>query len=531
MKKFLFPLIMLGSLLVFQSADAAKPVWIQKWGGASGECIRDMVVSDAGDTYFISCSNKLFKYNSSGNSVWSSSGITIINNVSSPKKIYFNPQKTFLYILGSRVPGLRVAQYDLAGNFIQAYDTVPPATEPDGSYFQFLSPSDVTIKTNGDVALIGTAFHFGTKEFIRTVIGKFTAGNQTNDWQSILPNNESITSYSGKALTFDSTGNYIYATAGQGTGAFLNLAIWKIASSSPTALWESVRSLGSFVAAPIYYSFSSSGNGNHMFAGGTSSIYIGIPAGVASGRLGIVLMKTHENGNTLVPDWINIINPEEGLYSSGYYDPGAGSTMLMTSSSVFSVGAAVDILGTSTVDGVMSRLSLSGSEISSSSPSLLERTYYDNGSSDKFHAIGIDSAGYIYAGGYTYQNGNADYLLVKYGPGCTGNSGFSSWLDADSLSGGVHQIRAGHFSQLRSLIDNLRIDAGLSAYSWRDGSLSSGQAVKKNHIDDLRTAISEVYTTCGRATPSWTDSAITAGVTPVKATHINEIRQAVRIAP
>ena len=92
----------------------------------------------------------------------------------------------------------------------------------------------------------------------------------------------------------------------------------------------------------------------------------------------------------------------------------------------------------------------------------------------------------------------------------------------------VTVIRAVHIIELRSDIDTLRSDAGLSASVWTDPTLTPRTStIRAAHVAEMRTALSAVYTTCGQSAPSYTDPTLTAGQTVVRSKHIDELRTGV----
>ena len=68
---------------------------------------------------------------------------------------------------------------------------------------------------------------------------------------------------------------------------------------------------------------------------------------------------------------------------------------------------------------------------------------------------------------------------------------------------------------------------GLAAYAYAGSSLTPGTSViLRQHLDDLRTALSEAYVAAGRTAPIYLESAV-AGTTPIRASHIAELRAAI----
>lgn len=109
---------------------------------------------------------------------------------------------------------------------------------------------------------------------------------------------------------------------------------------------------------------------------------------------------------------------------------------------------------------------------------------------------------------------------------CTGPISIS-WTDP-VITPDVTKIRAVHLNELRSWIDNRRVDSGLSSYSWTDPTITAySTKIRKVHFDEMRTAITQAYTQCGQSAPVWTDPTITPDVTKIRAVHVNELRSAV----
>ena len=51
--------------------------------------------------------------------------------------------------------------------------------------------------------------------------------------------------------------------------------------------------------------------------------------------------------------------------------------------------------------------------------------------------------------------------------------------------------------------------------------------VRLTHLLELREALAETYAAVGQATPRWTDASPQAGATRVRAVHVTELRAAV----
>ena len=97
----------------------------------------------------------------------------------------------------------------------------------------------------------------------------------------------------------------------------------------------------------------------------------------------------------------------------------------------------------------------------------------------------------------------------------------------DPIVPGETPIKAVHFAELRSNIDALRAAAGLGRFAWTDPLLRAGVTrVRRRHLLELRSALAGAYSAAGRPAPSWTDPMV-AERTPIRATHLTELRDAV----
>jgi len=109
---------------------------------------------------------------------------------------------------------------------------------------------------------------------------------------------------------------------------------------------------------------------------------------------------------------------------------------------------------------------------------------------------------------------------------------YTTWsVDNPRVASGTTAIKALHITELRDRINDLQTDAGLATTTWTDGSSLTGIATKAQHINEMRGALNGVYSTCGQPAITWTDHpTVTTGVTPIRAQHLNELRQYVEQA-
>jgi hypothetical protein len=54
--------------------------------------------------------------------------------------------------------------------------------------------------------------------------------------------------------------------------------------------------------------------------------------------------------------------------------------------------------------------------------------------------------------------------------------------------------------------------------------------IKRVHLVELRTALTQVFTAAGRPAPTFAEPTITARSTPIRASHLSELRTLVRSA-
>ena len=100
-----------------------------------------------------------------------------------------------------------------------------------------------------------------------------------------------------------------------------------------------------------------------------------------------------------------------------------------------------------------------------------------------------------------------------------------------SLVAGVSSIRAVHITELRARVDTFRASVALGPYAWTDAILTTGATVvKAQHLIDLRTALTQAWAAAGLAPPVYAEP-IAAGTTSIKASHITELRDMLRLTP
>jgi len=97
----------------------------------------------------------------------------------------------------------------------------------------------------------------------------------------------------------------------------------------------------------------------------------------------------------------------------------------------------------------------------------------------------------------------------------------------DPLAAQSTMVKAVHILELRAAIDSVRVARGLTAFAWTDPTLTPGSTTARAvHVTELRSALNQAYQAAGQALPTYTDAP--AGAAAIKATHLNEVRTAVR---
>ena len=90
-------------------------------------------------------------------------------------------------------------------------------------------------------------------------------------------------------------------------------------------------------------------------------------------------------------------------------------------------------------------------------------------------------------------------------------------------------VKAVHWTELRTRVDQLLEEAGLDPWPWTPPVLRPGSTVVRlAHLLDLRRALDAAHAARGVEPPDYTDPAPVRGETPVRAAHIMELRRAVR---
>ena len=129
---------------------------------------------------------------------------------------------------------------------------------------------------------------------------------------------------------------------------------------------------------------------------------------------------------------------------------------------------------------------------------------------------------------------NTSYRYIVRAVNAGGTSGDSSpdlattvIFTDDPLVARSTVIKAVHLAELRTAVNAVRAQAGLSAASFTD-SAAHGVVVKAVHITELRSALEAAMSSMGFGTMTYTDSTLTPRSTVVKAVHFQELRNRVK---
>jgi hypothetical protein len=85
-------------------------------------------------------------------------------------------------------------------------------------------------------------------------------------------------------------------------------------------------------------------------------------------------------------------------------------------------------------------------------------------------------------------------------------------------------IKSAHITELRNVIDGIRVLAGLQSMTWSDAGV--GATIRASQISELRTALAEALTAVGAPAASYTRSIVTGGV--IRASDLQDVRAAIR---
>jgi len=90
------------------------------------------------------------------------------------------------------------------------------------------------------------------------------------------------------------------------------------------------------------------------------------------------------------------------------------------------------------------------------------------------------------------------------------------------------QVKAAHITELRTAANAVRTLAGLGGYPFTDSSIVAGGVVKAVHVTDLRAALYAALIALNLTASTYTDEILTPDVTLIKASHIDDLRNALK---
>jgi hypothetical protein len=101
------------------------------------------------------------------------------------------------------------------------------------------------------------------------------------------------------------------------------------------------------------------------------------------------------------------------------------------------------------------------------------------------------------------------------------------FFTTDPLVAGSTVVQAQHITEIRSAINLLREVAGIGDFSFTDPA-PTGVAIQALHLQQMRTALTDARNALGLPVAAFTDPTITAASTVIKATHFQQLRDAVK---
>jgi hypothetical protein len=124
------------------------------------------------------------------------------------------------------------------------------------------------------------------------------------------------------------------------------------------------------------------------------------------------------------------------------------------------------------------------------------------------------------------------YKVRSFSGGESGDSNIdlaTTVIFTDStLTIGATKTKLVHFTELLTAVNAVRTLAGIGGTTFTAPTPTTSVTVRRQHLLDLRTALDAARAPLSLAAISYTDPTITAGTTPIKAAHIDDLRNGVK---
>jgi hypothetical protein len=98
------------------------------------------------------------------------------------------------------------------------------------------------------------------------------------------------------------------------------------------------------------------------------------------------------------------------------------------------------------------------------------------------------------------------------------------WTDPPTVTAASTKIKAAHFNELYTAINNTRAYYAAGAYAWSDYPVTTAKKVRHVHMTELRNALCGAYAAATGTACSLTFTDTPGTSVKVRAVHINELR-------
>ncbi len=411
------------------------------------------------------------------------------------------------YITFSQVTGFWTQKYSPTGTALWgASGKVYNIGSGLGSYGRYGARGIGIHPISGDIYVLGFASdpNYGHYQIIRYD----QAGNQIgSSWTYQFSNSETELPY---GIAFDSQG-YVYAAGADWTlGKYL---LTKFSTSTPTGTLVWATTTGSLsVSNPPFPQGSIQIVNDRLYVGGEASLN------------NYSWMKLATSGVILQTSTFGAFNQ----YSANIAVDGLEN--------VYQAGqAGIEGGVPNDYDRLITKHSSSGvfqwARRMNSSP-------LSNTSQEWGHGVSIDGSGNIYVSGGASDpsSGLVGAIVGKYDQ--LGNVLWNEWLASSSIigqtQGDVKVDSSGYVYAVSDESGGVRVSKYLPSCtalldrSWTDATLTAGVTpIKAVHLNELRDCANSRRRAVGLSPYSWTDATIVVSSTPVKAVHVNQLRTAI----